>query len=56
MIDDFDYDYVPSEEESKHNIEARKKLQKVIDKVSIYLTFFFKMTTPEFIINIINIK
>lgn len=37
VIDDFDYDYVPSEEEAKHNVEARTKLKKVIEKTQIQL-------------------
>lgn len=30
VIDDFDYDYVPSEEEAHRNLEARSKLNKII--------------------------
>lgn len=37
VIDDFDYDYVPSEEESKHNVEARAKLKKIIESTEIQL-------------------
>jgi len=35
VIDDFDYDYVPDEQEAKHNVEARKKLKEVIEKTQI---------------------
>lgn len=37
VIDDFDYDYVPNEEDAKHNIAARVKLQKVIDSTTIQI-------------------
>jgi len=37
VIDDFDYDYVPNEEDAKHNLDAIAKLKKIIDTTQIQL-------------------
>lgn len=37
VVDDFDYDYTPVGEEAAHDVEARKKLNKIIAKTQIQL-------------------